>query len=246
MTIWALADLHLSFSAPDKDMAFFGPVWQDYAQKIEANWRQHVQADDLVLLAGDLSWALKLQQALLDLEWIASLPGTKVCIRGNHDYWWTSLNKIRQLAPPSMHFLQHDCFNWDNVSISGTRLWDSPEYTFSSYVQMVENPRQKAPAHESPDPMIFERELGRLEMALRSLSPQASTKIIMTHYPPISADLQPSRTSALLEAYGVQICLFGHLHNLRPNQAMFGTRNGVRYVLTSADYLNFAPIRLLA
>jgi uncharacterized protein len=247
MTVWAIADLHLAFSTPDKDMAYFGPTWERYAAKIEENWRQCVASDDLVLLAGDLSWAMRPDKALIDLRWIDALPGTKVCIRGNHDYWWASLTKLRQLPLTSFHFVQHDCFNWRDVTISGTRLWDSPEYNFSTYVEVTVNPREtKRPLEEEKrdDRAIYERELGRLELALKALSPRAKIKIIMTHYPPIGADLAPSRASQLLEAYGVHYSIFGHLHNLRSSALLFGVRGGVHYVLTSADFLGFKPYHL--
>lgn len=241
MKIWAIADLHLAFGAPEKDMAFFGPTWEGYAKKIADSWKSCVEKDDLVLIAGDISWAMRPEQALVDLLWIDQLPGTKVCIKGNHDYWWSSLNRVRAIAPPSIHFLQHNAFTREGVSISGTRLWDTEEFGFGSYVEIVANPRETAatPIDRESDRKIFERELGRLELALKSLHPQAHTRIIMTHYPPISADLKPSRASALLEAYKINYCIFGHLHNLKPGIQMFGERNGVNYLLTSADYLAF-------
>lgn len=243
MNIWAIADLHLSFSRPDKDMAVFGPLWEGYAQKIEKQWREHIADEDLVLIAGDISWAMKTEEAITDLEWIDHLPGTKVIIRGNHDYWWSSLNKVKSILPPSIHALQHSPFNWQGVSISGTRLWDSDEYGFSSVIEFKENPREKKIEHENQK--IFEREIGRLELAAQTLDPSAKVKIMMTHYPPIGLDLEPSRASQVLEKYGVNICLFGHLHSIDPTLSLFGEARGINYLLTSADYLNFTPVKVL-
>ena len=110
MKIWAIGDLHLAISTPGKEMDFFGRSWVDYTRKIEERWRAVVQPEDLVLVPGDISWALKLQGALIDLAWIDALPGTKLIVRGNHDLWWGSITQVRGTLPPSLHALQHDIF----------------------------------------------------------------------------------------------------------------------------------------
>src|SRR5690349_8684871 len=107
MTIWALADLHLSFGVPDKEMDFFGDQWIGWTKKVESQWRDLVSPDDLVLIAGDISWATSLEDAIPDLKWIDQLPGTKVILRGNHDFWWTSLKKITEVMPKSIHIIQN-------------------------------------------------------------------------------------------------------------------------------------------
>ena len=122
MNVWSLSDLHLSISTPSKDMAVFGAVWEGYMAKIEANWKKLVEQEDLVLIAGDTSWAMKLEDALIDLKWIDNLPGTKVLIKGNHDYWWNSVTKIREALPKSLHIIQNDVFDFQDYSIGGTRL----------------------------------------------------------------------------------------------------------------------------
>jgi uncharacterized protein len=121
--IWAIADLHLCFSTPEKSMEIFGEAWKNYLQKIEYHWRENVREEDLVLIAGDISWAASLEKALVDLHWIDKLPGIKVMIRGNHDSWWTSINKVRLSLPQSLHCIQNDVFVWNEVAIAGTRLW---------------------------------------------------------------------------------------------------------------------------
>lgn len=245
MTVWALADLHLAFAIPEKKMDFFGAPWIDYTNKIQKEWLARIKAEDLVLLAGDTSWALHLADAALDLNWIHELPGTKVLIKGNHDYWWTSLSKIEKILPPSMHLIQNNVFNWNEYSIGGARLWDTNEYNFNTYIEFKENPRAKKLAENVENPeesqRIFLRELGRLELSLKALDPQATKRIVMTHYPPISADLKESSTSILLEKYHVDTCVFGHLHNVKTQDPLFGEKNGVHYYLTSCDYLDFIP-----
>lgn len=246
MQIWAIADLHLAKSIPAKNMAVFGPEWEGYMDKMEASWRQLVQPDDLVLLPGDISWAMKLEEAKIDLRWIDALPGTKVMIRGNHDYWWSSAKKMSEIFPPSIHFIHNTAFHWNDIAIGGTRLWDTPEYNFNGYIHFQENPRARPAAREEEGgEAIFERELERLKLSLKQMNPSAKIKIAMIHYPPISADLQPSRTSAILEEYGIQICVFGHLHNVKKDRPLFGEVRGVKYHLTAADYLDFRPLRVL-
>jgi predicted phosphohydrolase len=243
--IWAIADLHLSFGLSDKNMDIFGPEWENHFEKIKEAWESLIQPEDLVLLPGDISWAMRLEEALIDLEWIDALPGTKVMIRGNHDYWWSSPTKMRRVMPPSIHFIQNSVFNWEGVTVGGSRLWDCEEYTFNQYIHFRENPSaraQREPAETSKP--IFQRELERLKLSLDQLDPKAKRRIALTHYPPIGADLQPSSASALLEKYQIDTCVFGHLHSLKKGIPLFGEVRGVRYLLTSADYLNFVPLQL--
>lgn len=248
MAVWALADLHLSFGVPDKKMDVFGDQWKDHPEKIKKHWLECVSQDDLVLLPGDISWAMHPQDAKADLDWIHALPGTKVMLRGNHDYWWSSLKKIEQILPPSIHLIQNNVFSWKNICVGGARLWDSTEYSFRDFIHYVDNPRENT-LTKIEDPReaekIFERELGRLEMSLKQMPKDASIRIVMTHYPPIGADLKPSRVSALLEKYGVSFCVFGHLHNIKAHALPFGTKDQVRYIMTAGDYVDFKPVKLL-
>jgi uncharacterized protein len=127
MSIWAIADLHLSFGVPNKGMELFGEHWRDHPQRIEAAWRARVRAEDLVLIAGDISWAMRPEEVMKDLEWIASLPGTKVMIRGNHDYWWPSMKKLVAMLPPTLHAIHNSAWKWGEVAVGGSRLWDTHE-----------------------------------------------------------------------------------------------------------------------
>lgn len=250
MSIWALADLHLSFGVPNKEMDIFGDQWKKHAEKIAENWAAKVDPDDLVLIAGDISWAMRLEDVVPDLAWIDQLPGTKVMIRGNHDYWWHSISKIKKLLPPSIHVIQNDSFLWNGVSVAGARMWDTAEFSLTEYLDISEESvLTLAPLTDKQllrdQEKIFIRELGRLELSLKTLDPNANLRIAMTHYPPISATLEPSRISTLLEKYKIDVCVFGHLHNAKKGQLPFGEKNGVRYLLTACDYLDFDPIQIV-
>lgn len=239
LKIWSISDLHLSFGTPNKSMEIFG--WKNHPENIAASWREKIKSEDIVLVAGDLSWAISMSQVIPDFEWLDALPGTKILIRGNHDYWWKSIAKLRALPFSSIHFIQNDSWTDRGVTIGGTRLWDSSEYQFGKYAVKQQG------AEMEPTEMnqtIFDREIGRLRISCERLDRTAKIRIIMTHYPPIGADLADSVASKVLEAYHIQLCVFGHLHGLSP-ALQFGTKNGIRYVLTSCDHINFMPIRLL-
>jgi len=245
--IWALGDLHLSFGVPDKAMDPFGSQWVGHPEKIRLHWLELVAPDDLILIPGDISWAMHAEDAIPDLKWIDALPGTKVMLRGNHDYWWTSISKVEKILPPSIHVVQNNVFLWNDVAIGGARLWDTPEYSFGRFIEYKANSREnKLTKVDDPQEAekIFERELLRLEMSLKCFPADSHKRIAMTHYPPIGAELQASRASALLEKYHVSLCVFGHLHNVVPGTLPFGEKGGVKYVLTSCDYLNFTPVQL--
>ncbi len=245
MSIWALADLHLAKSVPSKNMAVFGPAWEGYMDRIEKEWKGCIDASDLVLLPGDITWAMRLEEAVIDLEWIHGLPGTKLMIRGNHDYWWSSPKKMAEKFPSSIHFIQNNAFHWNDVAIGGSRLWDTPEYNFNAYVHFQENLKAREKTEPVDSSAIFERELERLRLSLQQMDPSAKLKIAMTHYPPISADLRPSRVSEILKEFGINICVFGHLHNLKKDAKMFGEEGGIKYFLTAADYLDFKPLQIM-
>ena len=249
MAIFAIADLHLSLSAPDKDMAIFGAVWEGYQQKIHQQWMQTVGPDDLVLVAGDICWAMKFDQALTDLAWIHDLPGTKILLRGNHDYWWSSMSKMRGLLPPSLHLLQNNSFTWGNlhenaVGICGARLWDTDAFSFLEHV-VVSGPKQppSAPSEEQrlEQAKIFQREVQRLDLSLNALPSGTSSKIAMTHYPPVGPHLQPTAVSQLLDQAGVSTCVFGHLHSMQPESIGFGRVGHTLYRFVAADAIDFKP-----
>ncbi|MCH9611209.1 MAG: hypothetical protein S4CHLAM81_14140 [Chlamydiales bacterium] len=237
MKLFALADLHLSHGVPNKKMDVFGPNWTNYMERIESNWKAAVSDEDLVLLPGDISWALKLEEAQADFDFLEQLPGTKVMIRGNHDYWWSSASKVRAALPPSLHIIQNDVFNIQDFSIAGCRFWDSPELDFSHlYTGNFVPP----PIEER----LYKRELGRLEMSLKQLDQKAKYRLAMTHYPPIGTDLGPSEASLLFEKYRVDLVAFGHLHALNETGELFGTARGVRYLFVAADHVDCKPVEI--
>lgn len=248
MKIWAIADIHLSFGVPSKTMEAFGEAWKNYGARIEENWRRLVHKDDLVLIAGDISWAIKWEDALVDLRWIDSLPGIKVMLKGNHDYWWSSLKKMQKDLPPSLHLIQNNSFTHNGITIGGSRLWDTSEYSFDQYIDYVPNPlvnEKEKNIQEDLGDDIFKRELVRLRLSLETLDPKAHTRIAMTHYPPIGPDMLDSTASKILEEFKIQYVVFGHLHNLKKGTKLFGEKNGIQYLFTAADYLQFVPIQVL-
>ncbi|CDR34322.1 metallophosphoesterase [Criblamydia sequanensis] len=250
MPVFALADLHLSFGVPNKKMDIFGERWKNHSEQIAENWLSIVGKDDLILLPGDISWAKEPKDAVLDLKFIDSLPGTKVMIKGNHDYWWSSLKKLETLLPPSIHLIQNTAFNWKDISVAGSRLWDTYEFNFDGCIDYTPN---DALSHlmakeedKDQDEKIFLREMQRLETSLKQLSSKAKHRIAMTHYPPIGVDLKASRVSLLLEKYKVETCVFGHIHSMKENlNPFFGEKNGVRYLFAAGDFIHFKPILVL-
>jgi predicted phosphohydrolase len=228
MRVFALADLHLGV-AVEKPMDVFGPVWERHAERIDANWRRVVGADDWVLVPGDISWAMKLQDALPDLRFIDSLPGRKLLLKGNHDYWWTSRAKVEALLPPSLRLLQNDaCDLGEGLGVVGARGWTPPE----------------APRATPEDRKIYERELGRLQLSLDAAKGRFGSVIAMIHYPPVYAGLGETGFVPLLRAAGVTTCVYGHLHGPDHRYAVRGERGGIRYYLVAADAVDFTPVEI--
>nr|AIF26031.1 putative metallophosphoesterase [uncultured bacterium Ad_125_D08] len=220
MAVYAIADLHLP--AQQKPMDVFGEHWKDHFQRITRDWLERVAPGDVVLLPGDLSWAMRLEDALDDLAAIGALPGTKIMLRGNHDYWWSSIGRVRRALPEGMFALQNDSLLLDGRLYAGSRGWTLP-----------------GPGFDEDDRRIYIRERLRLEMSLkhaRRLDASAPITAMM-HYPPLT-DEEPG-FSDLLEAYGVEDCVYGHLHGPAIYGAVRGERRGVRYHQVSCDGLGF-------
>lgn len=228
MRIWAIADLHLSFAAP-KPMDVFGDKWRDHPARIAAVWHKLVAPDDIVLVAGDISWALRLPEALPDLQWLDALPGRKVLTKGNHDFWWDYARKRRAELPPSLQLVEADAVKLDGWVLCGTRGWITPEQ----------------PNFKPDDERIYRRELGRLERALdtaRRLATAGEQIGVLLHFPPFLADGTPTAFAQQLSKAQVQWCVYGHLHRRHDWQhAVQGTRDDVSYYLTSCDFLDFTP-----
>ena len=239
MSLFVLSDLHLSLGI-DKPMDVFGFVWQDYMKKILQNWTKTVTSDDLVIIGGDLSWATYLEEAKKDFEFLNSLPGKKLVIKGNHDYWWESVTKLKKFTEAnffdSIEFLHNTCFNYEDALISGTRFWLMPG----------------TDGFSADDQKIYDREISRLCLsldgaaAIEKKNPKiAFKKVVCLHYPPVSpkGDVDENVIS-VLKKHNVKKCLYGHLHAGGIKNAFCGVKDGIEFSLTSADYLNFKPLKL--
>jgi predicted phosphohydrolase len=248
MRIFALSDLHLSFSGK-KPMDVFGEHWRDHARAIEAAWRAAVGSGDVVCLPGDFSWALRLDETAPELAWLGSLPGRKVLIKGNHDYWWASPGKVRAALPEGVFAIQNDSVTLDGVAFAGARGWVDNRLDFSGLCARREGEAGEFDAlagiqGEEEDKKLYLRDLGRLETSLASMNPDARLRIALLHFPPTSPALEPTEVTELLERHRVDVVVFGHLHLTGPStfKNPYGARNGVTYYLTSADFIGFRPL----
>lgn len=229
MNIFAIGDLHLSFANP-KPMDIFGGNWTDHPEKIRQHWEATVAPDDLVLIPGDISWAMSLEEAQPDLEYIASLPGRKLMIRGNHDYWWSTVTKVRKALHPSMQVLQNDSITIGDITFAATRGWDCPgSYSFDEH-----------------DRQVYEREIGRLKLSLdHAMKAGAQRLWVMLHYPPTNEKHQETGFLDVLRQYPVEKVVYGHLHGAEGHKGAFeGVHDGIEYHLVACDYLDFAPLKL--
>lgn len=227
MKVFAIGDLHLS-GGTDKPMDVFGPAWQNHGERIASAWANSVSQEDIVLLPGDFSWAMHLNQVQADMEWLAALPGTKLMIRGNHDYWWNSVTRVRAALPPSMFVLQNDYFTFRDLHVAGTRGWICPGSAVFS----------------GDDQKIYDREVLRLGLSLSAL-PSGGRRIAMLHYPPFNEKRAPSGFTEQLELAGVELVVYGHLHGRSCKGGFEGVLNGVEYKLVSADHIEFKPKLIL-
>lgn len=234
-------------------MDVFGPHWYRHHQTIERHWRSVVGEDDLVLVPGDISWGMKIPEAQADLNFLGSLPGRSVIIKGNHDYWWSSAGRVRRVLPEGMFAVHGDVVRIDDILICGTRMWDAPDLSFEDLIDWQPNPVSgRIPRSEEQleqDRKIYEREWARLQGSLEKLSAHAQERsprlrIALTHYPPVSSQLEPCARTELFERHCIDHVVFGHLHSVFENldPKPFGTRNGVTYHLTSCDYIQFRPV----
>lgn len=225
MSLYAIGDLHLP-GGDEKPMEVFGGHWENHFTRISADWRARVRDEDTVLIPGDVSWAMQLHDAIPDLQAIGDLPGRKLIVKGNHDYWWSTLRQVQSALPEGMTALQHTAVDTGEAVVCGTRGWMFPT--------------EDAPL-SGDDMRIFSRELIRLELALQAAVRLAPDKpvIVMLHYPPLFDQCRDTAFTALLEKYQVHTAVYGHLHGAGIRVGFTGEHHGVRYLLTSCDSLQF-------
>lgn len=230
MRVFAISDLHLSFGA-NKPMEVFGGQWTNYLDKIVESWNQNVEDDDVVLIAGDISWAMKLEETKADFEFLGKLKGTKILIRGNHDYWWASISAVRGVLPENVFALQNDAIKLGDYIFCGTRGWTVPEETFET----------------EQDEKIYKREIIRLEMSLecaKRLQTNGEKIVCMLHFPPFNSQRENNEFTALLEKFGAEKVVYGHLHGTKVRASLFYKKNGVEYYLTSCDQTENRVVRI--
>lgn len=221
MAVWAISDLHLP--AREKPMDIFGAHWANHFERIREDWLEHVNEGDIVLLPGDLTWAMHLEEAMEDLERIGSLPGVKLLLRGNHDYWWSAIGRVRRALPQGCYALQNDSMLLDGMLFAGSRGWTIPA----------------EPDGDSNDARIYRRERQRLEMSLSSARAKDADAMLiaMMHYPPRSENAEGFHD--ILKEYRVDHVVYGHLHGAGLAGAIKDEVDGVNYHQVSCDGLDF-------
>lgn len=231
MSVYAIADLHLSFCPwVDKPMDIYGAGWYDHAARLKENWCSTINEKDTVVIPGDISWGLKLPEAKYDLDWIDALPGHKVLIKGNHDLWWNGITKLNKMYE-GITFLQNDCYYTEGLCICGSRGWLTPDNDDFG----------------DDDEKIYRRELMRLKSSLdkaKSAAEDGGAEIIVAmHYPPVSKLNSFSGFQQLFEDYGIKRVIYGHIHgDDGVRKAISGVHHGVDYRLVSLDRLHCRPL----
>ncbi len=227
MALYVIGDLHLCLST-SKPMDIFGGAWAGYMDKLKEGIST-ITTEDTTVLLGDLSWALSLEDAQEDFAWIDQIPGKKIIVKGNHDYWWSTSAKFYKFCSEhnfsNQWILNNNCYEYNGYALCGTRGWFFEEQRGSSH-----------------DEKIFKRELLRLESSLKSAGDLP--KLVFLHYPPQYKGYECKEILDLLKAYNVRQCYYGHLHGASHGLAMEGQWDGIHYTLVSADRLNFKPHKI--
>ena len=231
MNVYSISALHPDINNT-KPMDIFGPVWHNYLDKIVDSWNSLVQDDDVVILAGDYSWAMKLDEVVPDFDFLKNLKGTKILIRGNHDYWWSSVSRVREKLPSNTYALQNDAIKIGEYIFCGNRGWQIPEGKYDT----EENQK------------LYNRELVRVELSMKSakkLQTNNEKIIYITHYPPFNNKIEPSLYTKMLEEYGVSYVVFGHLHGYVNPKMLYNEINGIKYFLTSCDAVKNRLVKIV-
>lgn len=233
MAIYVIGDLHLSFET-DKPMNIFGEHWQNHEEKVKENWIKKVNEDDTVILPGDFSWGMYLEETINDFKFLNDLPGKKILLKGNHDYWWTTLSKMRKFLKENnfnnIDFLYNNSYLVEDKIIVGTRGWITNSKSEENY-------------------KILKRENDRLKLSIENgLKTFGNDKEIIAfiHYPPFYKEMVPKEIdfNQTLKDYNIKTCIYAHLHGESHKEAIEGIFNGINYKLVSCDYLNFDLIKI--
>jgi predicted phosphohydrolase len=234
MSIWAIADIHASrrdpvTGLPSKPMDIFGPSWENHLTRLHQAWEQSVEHDDTIIIAGDIDWALHLEEAEETLSWLASLPGHKILLRGNHDYWWSSktTNRVRRSLPPSLEILHNNAFQAEGFNICGTKG----------------SPVPGAIDWTDQDAKLLNREQQRLQLSLDARRAALPT-IVALHFPPFYGNQGTSPFRIMLEAAEVVSVVYGHLHGAAAASGPDGCLGGIAYQLVAGDAVDFHPVLL--
>ncbi|MDQ5983399.1 MAG: 3',5'-cyclic adenosine monophosphate phosphodiesterase CpdA [Eubacteriales bacterium SKADARSKE-1] len=228
MALYAIADLHLAFSTGKiKSMNIF-PGWENYTEKLESNWRKKVTDNDTVVIAGDISWAKRLDESYEDFAFIESLPGRKLLIKGNHDYWWTSRKKMDTYFAENSFNSISVIFNSTNVvenfAVCGTRGWFFDSST-------------------DEDIKVLKREVGRLETSIKLAEQTGAQPVAFLHYPPVYGDFECEEIMSVLISHNIKKCYYGHVHGKNAAKRVIeGEYKGIDFKLISCDYLKFTPV----
>lgn len=221
MKIFAISDLHLSINS-SKPMDIFGPVWEGYLDTIEKDWKEKVSEEDVVLISGDISWAMRLKEAKADLDYVCAFSGNKFIIKGNHDYWWGSIGEVRRSLTNNTFAIQNDAVKIGDYIICGSRGWIIPENNI----------------REPQDEKIYQRELIRMELSLRTMNTLRCNNekvVVMTHYPPFNSKMEDSEMTELFKKYNVDAVVYGHLHSYDKKHRNYVEKDGIKYYLSSCD-----------
>ena len=229
MSLFAIADLHLAISVRNKTMNIFSG-WENYMELLKANWEKKITSDDTTVIAGDVSWAMKLKDAYEDFEWIEKLPGKKIILKGNHDYWWTSKKKMEDTFSEwgfeTMSVLHNNCCEYEEYGICGTRGW-------------VNMPG------EAQDAKVLAREAGRLTASIEVANAKGLKPLVFLHYPPVYGNSFNYDILDVLYKFDIKRCWYGHLHGPAIKNALNGEYDGIEMRLISGDFLQFDPIKIM-
>lgn len=224
MSVYAIADLHLSFGVNKPMDIFFG--WDNYVQKLESNWKKLVSEEDTVIIPGDISWGINYAEALPDLKWMDAMPGKKILLKGNHDLWWDTMGKNMRLKEENelntIEFLFNNSFAVENIAVCGTRSWFFD-------------------AEKSADKKVLLREVGRLQRSIDAAVESGKEPVVFLHYPPLSLLEECEEIIECLVKNGIKRCYYGHMHGKAAIAAFNGEKYGIRFKLISADTLGFVP-----